>query len=132
MTLPPLASSRREDTRIPAGSETHEFWPNGHNSCGCTQATGIETVVVRPRGDGDGEHTVQPLTVEMLDGTATQNLFGASIELFGAVATFDSDAIRAIIEHADLEALVITRAGEFKCNLDDTRLKRGYNPAEDR
>ena len=56
------------------------------------QATGIETVVVRPRGDGDGERTVQPLTVEMLDGTATQNLFGASIELFGAVATFDSDA----------------------------------------
>ena len=126
-----------DDVRDLVGNDVFTIWAEPEaegdmRTAANLQATGIETVVVRPRGDGDGEHTVQPLTVEMLDGTATQNLFGASIELFGAVATFDSDAIRAIIEHADLEALVITQAGEFKCNLDDTRLKRGYNPAEDR
>ncbi len=94
------------------------------------QATGIETIVVRPRGDSDGAQTVHPLTVETTDGTTEANLFGAAIDLFGAVATFDSDAIRRIVERRDLEALVITRAGEFKCNLDDTRLKRGFNPEE--
>ena len=96
------------------------------------QATGIETIVVRRRGDSEGIETVQPLNVELMDGTTTQNLFGASIELFGAVATFNSDAIRRIIADADLEALVITRGGEFKCNLDDTRLKRGFDPANNR
>ena len=94
------------------------------------EATGIETIVVRPRGDNEGRQTVHPLSVETMDGTTTANLFGASIELFGAVATFNSDDIRRIVENADLEALVITRTGEFKCNLDDTRLKRGFNPAE--
>lgn len=96
------------------------------------QATGIETIVVRRRGDSEGLDTVQPLNVELMDGTTTQNLFGASIELFGAVATFNSDAIRGIIADADLEALVITQGGEFKCNLDDTRLKRGFDPANNR
>ena len=86
------------------------------------QATGIETIVVRPRGDSEGRRTVHPLSVDMMDGTTTANLFGASIELFGAVATFNSDDIRRIVEDADLEALVITLNGEFKCNLDDTRL----------
>ena len=32
----------------------------------------------------------------------------------GAVATFNSDDIRRIVENADLEALVITQTGEFK------------------
>ena len=94
------------------------------------EATGIETIVVRPRGDSEGRQTVHPLTIETMDGTTTANLFGASIELFGAVATFNSDDIRRIVENADLEALVITQTGEFKCNLDDTRLQRGFNPAE--
>ena len=94
------------------------------------QATGIETIVVRPRGDNEGRQTVHPLSVETMDGTTTANLFGASIELFGAVATFNSDDIRRIVENTDLEALIITQTGEFKCNLDDTRLKRGFNPNE--
>ena len=93
-------------------------------------ATGIDTIVVRPRGDNEGRQTVHPLSIETMDGTTTANLFGASMELFGAVATFNSDEIRRIVENTDLEALVITRTGEFKCNLDDTRLKRGFNPAE--
>ena len=92
--------------------------------------TRIETVVVRPRGRRDA---VQPLSVELMDGETYSNLFGASIELFGVVAAFDSAAIRGIIADRDLEVLLITAARqEFKCNLDDTRLKRGYDPVNNR
>ena len=93
------------------------------------RATNVETVVIRPRGDKDGRQVVQPLTVDVTDGTVTSNLFGASVQLFGVVATFSSDAVREIIAQEDLEVLLITGSGEeFKCNLDDSRLKRGYNP----
>ena len=92
--------------------------------------TRIETVVVRPRGRRDA---VQALSVELMDGQTYSNLFGASVELVGVIATFDSDAIRAIIAERDLEVLLITAARqEFKCNLDDTRLKRGYDPVNNR
>ena len=93
------------------------------------QATNVETVVIRPRGDKDGRQVVQPLTVDVTDGTVTSNLFGASVQIFGVVATFSSDAVREIIAQEDMEVLLITGSGEeFKCNLDDSRLKRGYNP----
>ena len=60
---------------------------------------------------------VQPLSVEVTDGTVTSNLFGAS------------DAVREILAQNDMEVLLITGSREeFKCNLDDTRLQRGYNP----
>ena len=91
------------------------------------QATRIQTIVVRPRGDIAGRNVVQPLSVEVTEGETASNLFGASVELFGAVATFNSTAIRGIIEERDLEVLLITENQEFKCNLDDTRLKRGYS-----
>ena len=85
---------------------------------------------LRPRGR---RNAVQPLSVELMDGETYSNLFGASVELVGVVATFDSDAVRAIIAERDLEVLLITAARqEFKCNLDDTRLKRGYDPVNNR
>ena len=89
-------------------------------------ATSIETIVIRRRGDSDGRDVRQPLNIEMLDGTNTSNLFGANIEMFGAVGTFRSSDVRELIADSDLEVLLITGQGEFKCNLDDTRLKRGY------
>ena len=93
------------------------------------QATNVETVVIRPRGDNDGRQVVQPLSVEVTDGTVTSNLFGASVQIFGVVATFSSDAVREILAQNDMEVLLITGSREeFKCNLDDTRLQRGYNP----
>ena len=61
------------------------------------QATNVETVVIRPRGDNDGRQVVQPLSVEVTDGTVTSNLFGASVQIFGVVATFSSDAVREIL-----------------------------------
>ena len=92
-------------------------------------ATNVETVVIRPRGDSDGRQVIQPLSVDVTDGTVASNLFGASVQVFGVVATFDSAAVREIIAQSDLEVLLITRSREeFKCNLDDTRLQRGYNP----
>ena len=124
-----------DDVRDLVGDDVFTVWAEPEaagdmRTAANLEATGIETIVVRPRGDSEGRRTVHPLSVETMDGTTTANLFGASIDLFGAVATFDSDDIRRIVEHADLEALVITRTGEFKCNLDDTRLKRGFNPAQ--
>ena len=93
-------------------------------------ATNVETVVIRPRGDSDGRQVVQPLSVDVTDGTVASNLFGASVQVFGVVATFDSAAVREIIAQSDLEVLLITGSREeFKCNLDDTRLQRGYNPS---
>ena len=91
------------------------------------QATNIETVLIRPRGDNEGRHVVQPLSVETTDGTVESNLFGASAQMFGVVATFSSDAVREIIAERDLEVLLIESGEEFKCNLDDTRLERGYD-----
>ena len=92
--------------------------------------TNVETVVIRPRGDSDGRQVVQPLSVDVTDGTVASNLFGASVQVFGVVATFDSAAVREIIAQSDLEVLLITGSREeFKCNLDDTRLQRGYNPS---
>ena len=98
--------------------------------------TRVETVVVRPRGDRHGRQTVQPLSVDYYDSETVQNIFGSSVDLYGIVATFSSDAVREIIAENDLEVLIIAardpRAGpeirgdEFKCNLDDTRLERGY------
>jgi len=124
-----------EDVRDLVGNDVFTVWAEPEASgdmrtAANLEATGIETIVVRPRGDSEGRRTVHPLSIETTDGTRTANLFGASIDLFGAVATFNSDDIQRIVEDADLEALVITRSGEFKCNLDDTRLKRGFNPAE--
>ncbi len=92
------------------------------------QATSVQTVVVRARGDNEGRNVVQPLSVDVTDGSTASNVFGASVQLFGVVATFDSARVQEIIAQRDLEVLLITSGEEFKCNLDDTRLKRGYNP----
>ena len=93
--------------------------------------TGVEHVVIRPRGDKEGRYTVQPLTLDIAGAESVTNLFGASIQLEGVVATFSSRDVIAIAEDADVEVILITTGGEFKCNLDDTRIKRGYNPLGD-
>lgn len=95
----------------------------------------VETVVVRRRGLHGGQ-TVQPLSVDYYDSETVQNIFGASVDIYGIVATFSSEAIREIAAEDDLEVLIIPardqRAGpeiqgdEFRCDLDDMRLKRGY------
>ena len=90
--------------------------------------TGVQHVVVRPRGDKEGRETVQPLTVELSGSSTASNLFGSSVELHGVIATFPSADVIEIAEKADVEVILVTTAGEFKCNLDDTRILRGYDP----
>lgn len=87
--------------------------------------TGVQHVVVRPRGGG---RAVQPLAIDVAGTETVSNLFGAAVELQGVVATFDSADVRAIAEDKDVEVVLVTTGGEFKCNLDDTRIMRGYNP----
>ena len=88
--------------------------------------TGVEHLVIRPRGDKEGRQTVQPLTIDVAGSDTTSNLFGATVELEGVIASFESAAVIEIARDADVEVVLITTAGEFKCNLDDTRILRGY------
>ena len=123
-----------DDVRDLLGDDVFTIWaePDTDGDMRTAQnlaATNVETVVIRPRGDNDGRQVVQPLSVDVTDGTVASNLFGASVQIFGVVATFNSEAVREIIAQSDMEVLLITGSREeFKCNLDDTRLQRGYNP----
>ena len=76
-------------------------------------------------------YTVQPLTLDVAGSETVGNLFGATAELQGVVATFASSDVRTIAEDNDVEVILVTTGGEFKCNLDDTRILRGYNPLDD-
>ena len=69
---------------------------------------------------------MQPLTVDVSGSDTVANLFGASVELVAVMATFDRAAVIDIAERADVEVLVLAGGQEFKCNLDDTRILRGY------
>ena len=88
--------------------------------------TGVEHLVLRPRGDKDGRQAIQPIFIELAGEQTARNLFGATVELEGVVASFDSQEVIEIAKEADVEAVLITSAGEFKCNLDDNRILRGY------
>jgi hypothetical protein len=88
--------------------------------------TGVEHVVIRPRGDKQGRATVQPLTVDVAGVDTVSNLFGMSVQLEGIVATFASDDVINIVKIRDVEVILITTSGEFKCNLDYKRIMRGY------
>ncbi len=113
---------------------TIRIWPRSDGSM-ITAArladTGVEHIVIRPRGDNDGRYTVQPLTLDVAGSETVGNLFGATAELQGVVATFASSDVRTIAEDNDVEVILVTTGGEFKCNLDDTRILRGYNPLDD-
>ena len=88
--------------------------------------TGVQHVVLRPRGDDDRAKAVQPIAVDVFGSTTVSNLFGSSVELVGAVATFASADVILVAQQADVEAILLTTSGEYRCNLDDTRILRGY------
>lgn len=67
----------------------------------------------------------------MAGSESATNLFGTSMQLKGVVATFASEDEISIAENVDVEVILVTTGGEFKCNLDDTRILRGYNPLDD-
>ena len=75
----------------------------------------LKHVVIRPRGSKNRQEVVQPLNAE--------------VEAKTAVAIFDSAAVLQIAERKDVQVMIVTGAGEVKCNLDDKRIRRAYSPA---
>ena len=130
----PTADDPVIDELLAGGVFTLTIHPDANDMVSAAQVaeTGIEHVVLRRRGDNEGRTTVQPLTIDVAGSETVTNLFGASVTLTGVVATFDSEAVYEIALRRDVEAVLITTSGEFRCNLDDTRLKRGFRPLEHR
>ena len=75
---------------------------------------GIEYIVIRPRGDDDERSIVHPVMLEDRGSAMT--------------AHFVSEHVRRIVADDDVEVIVVTPSGEFRCNLDDRRIRRGFNP----
>ena len=75
---------------------------------------GIEYIAIRPRGDDNEQSIVHPVSLEDR-GSAM-------------VAHFAAEDVRRIVADTDVQVIVITPSGEFQCNLDDRRIRRGFNP----
>ena len=76
---------------------------------------GIEWIVLRPRGDDDNfEAVVQPVAIEDETTFMTAHFAGADV--------------RRILEDGDVQVVVVTPTAELTCNLDDRRLRRGFDP----
>ena len=75
----------------------------------------LKHVVLQPRGSKNRQQIVQPLNAEF--------------EATTAVAIFDSATVLQIAERKDVQVVIVTGAGEMKCNLDDKRIRRAYSPA---
>ena len=84
----------------------------------------IEHVIVRPQGSKDG--AVQPLSIQT-NPTYLQNLFGAVIAANTAVVSFPAQAIYEIAQNDDVEIVVITAAGERKCDINDDDIRRMFD-----
>ena len=86
----------------------------------------IEHVIVRPQGDKDG--AVQPLSIQT-NPTYLQNLLGAVIAANTAIVSFPAEAIYEIAQNDDVEIVVITAAGERKCDINDDDVRRMFELA---
>lgn len=96
------------------------------------ERAGVQHMVIRRRGDKRGLDTVPPTYFGHGGSERVSNLFGATAELQAVMATFDSQEVIRLSERADIEVLLLTAAGEFKCNLDGTRIRRGYRVEQGR
>ena len=86
-------------------------------------AASISHVVIRPEDREEG--VVQPLTFET-EPVEFSNLFGAQFTSTRALATFPAEAAPVASEDRDLEVVVITPAGERKCNVDNVDIRRMF------
>ena len=84
----------------------------------------IEHVIARPQGDEYG--AVQPLSIQT-NPTYLQNLLGAQIAANTAIVSFPAQAIYEIAENDDVEIVVITAAGERKCDINDDDIRRMFD-----
>lgn len=74
---------------------------------------GIEFIMIRPRG-GDDSKGILPESIKVEDSAM--------------VAQFASGRVKEISEDGNLEVVVVTPSGKFRCNLDDRNIRRGFNP----
>ena len=100
--------------------------PVALNMTGAALLKDIEHVVLRPRGDGKNEHVVQPREVTAAETMTYENLFGASYNATGVLATFDSTPVLEMAQRKDVEVVIITSGGQRKCNIDDKKIRRQF------
>ena len=87
----------------------------------------IDHVVLRARGDKSNRTVVQPLEVATQDTHTYENLFGASVEASGVLATFEAAPVLEIARLRDVEVLIMTTGGQRKCHVDDKKVRRQFN-----
>ena len=75
---------------------------------------GIEFIVIGPRGGDDEQAVALPVALEVGDSAM--------------VAQFAKDDVKRIAEDAEVEVVVVTASGEFRCNLDDRKIRCGFDP----
>ena len=75
---------------------------------------GIEFIVTGPRGGDDEQAVALPVSLEVGDSAM--------------VAQFAKDDVKRIAEDTEVEVVVVTASGEFRCNLDDRKIRRGFDP----
>ena len=75
---------------------------------------GIEYIVIRRRGGDDEQAIAHPVSLEVGDSAM--------------VAQFASDDVKRIAEDDDVEVILLTPSDQFRCNLDDRKIRRGFNP----
>ena len=83
-------------------------------------------MILRQRGDDDGETVIQPTSMDAADTETYSNLFGATSQATGVIAAFDADQVLKLAQENDLTVVLVTSGGQRTCNLDDTKILRQF------
>ena len=94
-------------------------------SAGNLRAAGeIKHVVIRRRKT-KREDVIQPMNVET-DANMFNNLFGAQFVQSTAIVRFDYRQVLDIASRGDVEAVIVTTAGERRCWVDNKKIQKMY------
>ena len=104
-TYRPLPGPGDEDVRELIGAG--RFTVSAH-----AYTRGIEYILLQPRGED--ETFVHPVSAEVTDSVFT--------------AHFADADVAQIVRERDVAVIVITPSAELRCNLDDGRLRRAFDP----
>lgn len=122
---PPMPEDISDDLRQPALSLWIEPTGDTNSTDNTTDlSASITHVVIRPEDREAG--TIQPLELST-EPVSFQNLFGAEFVSTRALATFPADSALEASADRDLEVVIITPAGERKCNVDNDRIYRMFH-----
>jgi hypothetical protein len=83
----------------------------------------IEHVIIR--AEDRPQHSAQPVTMTT-EPVGFTNLFGAQFTTNRALATFEMESALTLSKERDLEVVVITKAGERRCNVSKDRVRRMF------